>query len=311
MQVAKQLRDVNKEEAEKSYKDLKALPCPAPPSQGRAGLKTLDYFFLQHRLKAKTKRHISFVNALKNRGKLSFINEKVRKVRGLNPGSLGARTLMRRRYSMFQLYYGTINQFRPSEAKRIYCTLKPKVGILDFSAGWGGRCLAAMACDIPYTGIDANTNMEGSYKKMIEFCEPTAPTKMIFKPSETVDFSKIEYDLVFTSPPYFMLEEYERMPAYGSKEAFLEKFFRPVVLAAWKHLPVGGHMALNMPDEMYEAVKGIGLPRLWKRMELPIMDRHAVNAAVGATIGKAGKVQRTEGIFVWRKTSAGAATRKR
>jgi hypothetical protein len=309
MEVAKKLRPLTKEDAKKSYEELQALPCPSPPSQKRTGLNTLDYFFLKHRLKAKTKRHISFMNALKNSQTRGYINDKISKIKKREPYSLSADSLLRERYSVFQLYYGTINQFRPSEAKRIYCTLKPTVGILDFSAGWGGRCLAAMACGIPYTGIDANTRLESSYTQMIELCKPVAPTKMIFKPSETVDFSAIDYDLVFTSPPYFMLEEYEKMPAYGSKEAFLEKFFRPVVAAAWKNLRVGGHMALNMPKEMYDAVKGI-LPPLWKRMRLPIMDRHATNAAQGVALGTKDKGARSEGIYVWRKRGV-TQTRKR
>jgi hypothetical protein len=307
MEIAKALRDISKENAKKSYDELIELPCPNPPSQKRVGLNTLDYFFLKHRIKAKTKRHISFVDALKDKNVTQYLNDKVSKIKKKSTFFLGKKELLKQRYSVFQLYYGTINQFRPSEAKRIYCTLKPKIGILDFSAGWGGRCLAAMACGIPYTGIDANTSMETSYKKMIDFCKPVAPTRVIFKPSETVDFSKIDYDLVFTSPPYFMLEDYEKMPAYGSKEAFLEKFFRPVVRSAWKNLRVGGHMALNMPKEMYDAVKG-DLPALWKRMRLPIMDRHATEAAVGAEIG-AKKVARSEGIYVWKKRGA-TQTRK-
>jgi hypothetical protein len=309
MEVAKTLRQLTKEDAQKSYDQLLALPCPSPPSQNRAGLNTLDYFFLHHRLRAKTKRHISFINALRKRNTTRYLNDKIGQIRKRGPGMLTHDALMRERYQVFQLYYGTINQFRPSEAKRIYCTLNPTVGILDFSAGWGGRCLAAMACGIPYTGIDANSRMKTSYEKMIDFCKPVAPTRMIFKPSETVDFSKIEYDLVFTSPPYFMLEEYEKMPAYGSKEAFLERFFRPVVLNAWKHLRVGGHMALNMPKEMYDAVKGV-LPPLWKRMRLPIMDRHPTDAAAGTSIGTKNASPRSEGIYVWRKRSA-RQTRKR
>ena len=309
MEVAKQLREINKEDAKKNYQELINLPCPAPPSQSRVGLQTLDYFFLHHRLKAKTKRHISFMDALKNSEKLEYIDEKIKKIKGVFPSSLTDQELLQQRYSVFQLYYGTINQFRPSEAKRLYCIFKPKLGILDFSAGWGGRCLAAMACEIPYTGIDANTNLKSSYEKMIEFCKPIAPTKMIYKPSETVDFSKIQYDLVFTSPPYFMLEEYEKMPQYGSKDGFIEKFFRPVVQSAWKHLHTGGYMALNMPKEMYDSVKA-DLPPLWKRMRLPIMDRHATNAAKGSSIGTHDKNNRSEGIYVWHKQSKRNTTRR-
>jgi hypothetical protein len=307
MEVAKALRPLTKEDAKRAYEELQALPCPAPPSLKHTGLNTLDYFFLHHRLKARTKRHLSFMNALKDRDTTRYLNEKINKIKKRSTLFLSKESLLRERYSVFQLYYGTINQFRPSEAKRIYCTLQPKVGILDFSAGWGGRCLAAMSLGIPYTGIDANTNLRTSYERLIEFCKPAAPTKMMFKPSEDVDFSAIDYDLVFTSPPYFMLEEYERMPAYGSKEAFIEKFFRPVVKNAWKHLKSPGYMALNMPKEMYDAIKG-DLPSLWKRMRLPIQNRHPTDAAAGRGIGSKDATARSEGIYVWKK--GGTMTRK-
>jgi hypothetical protein len=184
---------------------------------------------------------------------------------------------------------------------------QPKHGVLDFSAGWGGRCLGAMAYGVPYIGIDANKNLEKSYRDMIKAVEPSANVKLYFKPSETVDFSKFKYDLIFTSPPYFMLEEYERMPTYGSKEGFLEKFFRPVVLSAWKNLHSPGYMALNMPKEMYDAVKDI-LPKLWKRMKLSIANRHPTNASKGDTIGAVDAKARSEGIYVWKK--GGTQTRK-
>ena len=190
---------------------------------------------------------------------------------------------------------------------RIYCTLQPKIGVLDFSAGWGGRCLGAMAYGIPYIGIDVNKNMEVSYNEMVSTLDPSAEVQMIFKASETVDFSKFKYDLVFTSPPYFMLEEYEKMPEYGSKAGFLEKFFKPVVLSAWKNLKSPGHMALNMPKEMYDSIKGI-LPPMWKRLKLHVANRHPTNAATGKQIGSTDSKQRSEGIYIWKK--GGTKTRK-
>jgi hypothetical protein len=307
MELSKKVRQISKEKALEEYEELKKLDCSKIGRHLRLGLKTLDYFMLHHRLRTKTKRHISFYEATKDKEVMDYVNEKIRKIRGKEPTALNEIARIKERYDVFQLYYGTINQFRPTEAKRLYCTLQPKRGILDFSAGWGGRCLAAMSYGVPYIGIDANEKLESSYKKMIQMLEPGADVKMIFKPSETVDFSKFNYDLVFTSPPYFMLEEYEKMPAYGSKEGFLEKFFRPVVLSAWKHLHSPGFMALNMPKEMYDSVKSL-LPPLWKRLRLPVAGRHPVNAARGQEIGKMDKGTRSEGIYIWKK--GGNKTRK-
>lgn len=307
MEVSKRLRPITKEEAIQSFKDLSNLPCADIGKQSRMGLPCLDYFFLHHRIKAKTKRHISFYDALKDEDILAYVNAKVGSVKGVYVGNVTEDEFLRKRYDIFQLYYGTINQFRPTEAKRLYCTLAPKKGVLDFSAGWGGRCLGAMAYGVPYIGIDANVKMKPTYERMIKALEPATKVTMKFQPSETVDFSTFTYDLVFTSPPYFTLEEYENMPEYGSKEGFLDKFFRPVVLNAWKHLDRSGHMALNMPKEMYDAVKGI-LPRVWKRIQMPIANRHPTDAVARRMIGEKDSKARSETIYVWKK--AGSTTRK-
>jgi 16S rRNA G966 N2-methylase RsmD len=301
-ELAKQLRDITLDDALQAYEDLKAVPCKNP-GFSRIGLKALDYFFLKHRIKAKTRSHISFSNAMRNedlKGKLNELAVRYKKTTSMTDLSDAEKAKLR--YSTFQLYYGTINQFKPTIARWVYCTLKPKKGILDFSAGWGGRCLAAMSMGIPYVGIDANKELEGTYREMVKAYDPAADVTLVFKPSETVDFGKYTYDLVFTSPPYFMIEEYERMPQYGSKEGFLQKFFRPVVKNAWMHLAPGGHMALNMPHEMYMAIRDL-LPPVKKRMVLPLSNRHPTNAKRGRTLGT--ERERHELIYVWHK-GAGA-----
>jgi hypothetical protein len=164
-----------------------------------------------------------------------------------------------------------------------------------------------MAYGVPYIGIDANKNMRPAYEQMVKTVDPDAVVKMFFQPSETVDFSQFTYDLVFTSPPYFMLEEYEKMPEYGSQHGFLETFFRPVVASAWKNLKSPGFMALNMPKTMYEAVKG-QMPPLHKRLQLPIASRHPSDAAAGRAIGEKDTRPRSEGIYIWKK--GGTQTRK-
>jgi hypothetical protein len=300
MELARRLRDISRADALESYEELKTPVKCANPGLSRVGIKALDYFFLGYRLRAKTRSHLSFADAMRDPERVAHLTELVRKYKaGTAIDFSDPDDLLRHQYSVFQLYYGTINQFRPSVAKWVYCTLAPRVGILDFSAGWGGRAIAAMAMGIPYVGIDANKGLQSAYKKMIASYAHDAPVTMIFKPSETVDFSQFAYDLVFTSPPYFMIEEYERMPEYGSKEGFLEKFFRPVVREAWRHLRVGGHMALNMPHEMYMAIRN-DLPPVARRIQMPVSNRHPTNARRGRKLGT--EKARHELIYVWKKT---------
>ena len=300
--LAAQLRDISLADARKAYEELKTVPC-TNPGLSRIGLKALDYLFLKHRIKAKTRSHISFSNAMKNADIRAKLNElAVRYKKTASMAFLSEAEKAKLRYSTFQLYYGTINQFKPTVARWVYCTLKPKVGILDFSAGWGGRCLGAMSMGIPYVGIDANKGLEKTYREMVRTYEPDADVTLLFQPSETVEFGKYKYDLVFTSPPYFMIEEYEKMPEYGSKDAFLQKFFRPVVKNAWTHLAPGGHMALNMPHEMYMAIRDL-LPPVKRRLVLPLSNRHPTNATRGRKIGT--EKERHELIYVWQKGTRG------
>lgn len=301
MEIAQRLKSYTKDTALRSYLELKDLDCTKKPTLTREGNKALDFFFLRHRLAAKTKRHISFLNALKNKSTFRYLKNKTRKVKRYD--QLSSKKTpdeeLRNQYAVFQLYYGTINQFRPAVAKFLYCLLKPRVAILDFSSGWGGRCMAAMAMGIPYIGFDANKKLESSYKTMIKSLEPSADVKMTFKPSETVDFSKYDYDLVFTSPPYFMLEEYQGMPKYAQKQGFLDVFFVPVVQGVWKNLRVGGHLALNMPEDMYKAIQHC-LPKVSKKIKMPIMDRRAGEAARGEDL-VVGKTDTFEYIYIWKK----------
>jgi anthranilate/para-aminobenzoate synthase component II len=144
-------------------------------------------------------------------------------------------------------------------------------------------------------GVNDGSMVMRYHSLMIDMAKPDAKVNMIFKPSETVDFSRFKYDLVFTSPPYFMIEVYQKMPSYDGKIAFLDTFFRPVVEKAWKSLAIGGHMALNMPVEMYEAVRRCLAP-LATKLELALAVRHAGSDRV--------KKPYREYIYVWKKLAS-------
>ncbi len=198
MELAKKMRPITKEEALLSYQVLKTTKNPLPLN--RLGLPALDYFFFHHRLKAKIKG-ISFYDAIHDPNKVSLFNTKVAQYYKKPLKSYSQNKLLTAQYRIFQILVGTINQFKPSVARMVYKKLKTKVGVLDFSAGWGGRCMGAMSMGLPYIGIDSNTKLATSYKKMVQTLEPTANVKMVFQPAEEVDFSGFHYDLIFTSPP--------------------------------------------------------------------------------------------------------------
>jgi hypothetical protein len=104
-------------------------------------------------------------------------------------------------------------QFPPSLAGCLY----KKFGathVLDPFAGWGDRCVAAMAAGCKYTGIDSNKKLEEPYRKMIRVFGGGRRVRMIFRRCQDVDLAKIPFDFVVSSPPFFgphgsLLEEYE------------------------------------------------------------------------------------------------------
>ena len=305
MELAKRLRGITQQEAVASYQTLceTSVGPEGENMRSRAGLDALDYYFLGHRLKAKTKRHLSFYDAMRDPDRVAQLTELVVRYKKKPLDHYDATGLLKAQYQVFQLYYGTINQFRPVVARWIYQRFSPRVGILDISAGWGGRALAAMSLGIPYIGVDANEKLKPAYEHL-KALEPGAKVRMIFRPSEEVSFANMSYDLVFTSPPYFMLEEYEKMPAYGSKQGFIDRFLIPVVMKAWTHL-LPGYMALNMPEEMYEAVRP-HLPKIKERLALPLSNRHPVNTAKGQTLGSE-DTERHEWIYIWKKRKSRAS----
>jgi 16S rRNA G966 N2-methylase RsmD len=86
--------------------------------------------------------------------------------------------------------------------------------ILDPYAGWGDRCLAAMALDLDYVGIDSNKKLKKPYKKMIKKYPSKSKVKIYNKKSELIlssselnkqnsPIKKSDFNLIFTSPPFW------------------------------------------------------------------------------------------------------------
>ena len=272
------MRTLSEADANKSYQQLVALR--PSPNLSKTGLKALDTLFFNHRLRTKTKRGISFTEALENPTIMEHLATLSFKYRKASSPEIT--------YQMFCLWYGSVNQFRPAMAKYIISRYSPKVGVLDFSAGWGGRAMACMSLGIPYTGVDTNTNLQEAYAKLQEY-EPSSPVNMIWKPSEQVAFEEYQYDMVFSSPPYYTIERYENMPSYSCKKEFFDVFLIPVVMRAWAGLLSGGTMALNMPRPFYDVVKDL-LPPVQEILPLPKSNRNLKHSKVAQ-----------EEIYVWRK----------
>ena len=295
--VAAGIKDISLLKARADFAALKAIPCADINQAAKVGNAVMDHYFFGHRLAAKTKRTISYYDWIKtdwkrNESEHSFY--KFNRAQGKTPEKA--------RYAVFRLYYGAIHGFKPLVAKWMYCTYKPISSILDFSAGWGGRCLGAMALGIPYIGIDTNTDLRPVYERMAkELDAPNQAVTMRFQDAATVDYSKFKYDMVLTSPPYFKtvkpVEDYAHMPDYKDRADFNARFLFPVIRNTYANLARGGTYALNIPADMYDEIKAAGVlpPRLFAKHRLFLQPRFAKGNP------KHPDVKYEEYIYVWKK----------
>lgn len=181
----------------------------------------------------------------------------------------GGRTAAGNIFECFRINTGSVVMFKSTTAKYIY----KKYGatsVLDPTAGWGGRMLGAWALDIDYVGIDTNLELQPAYDRMIEhlcsyhnndfFEMDGSNLSMIWQSCLDVDFSKIHYDFVLTSPPYINMEVYEHMTEWDNDQSFYQDFFLPLWHKCVDHIQPGGHVCFNISPRMYEDALSHGLP---------------------------------------------------
>ena len=103
----------------------------------------------------------------------------------------------------------TASQFRPATAKAVYDYFGAE-SVLDFSSGWGDRLCGFLASDASgYVGIDPNERLFQNYDSMIDdFNVPNKRVELFNSCAEDTLLGGREFDLVFTSPPYFNIERY-------------------------------------------------------------------------------------------------------
>ncbi len=88
--------------------------------------------------------------------------------------------------------------------------------ILDPTMGWGGRVVAACAFGAKsYTGIDINTQLEQPYTKLTHFLSSLDDMNTSIECHFT--YSRLSYNMVLTSPPYYDIETYPNMNTFQTK----------------------------------------------------------------------------------------------
>lgn len=295
---------ITKQEAIDEF--LRMKNCQSLNPKSLIGNKMVDYG--TYRMRVKTKyRGKSWYEQWKNpvrRKKLNEFAARLVVIKKLTP--------LRAQRDAMSLQWGTINTMRPAAALDFYRKYNA-TRVLDFTAGWGARMVAAIAADIDYIGIDSNTKLKPGYDKILTALKPfkKSKVKLHFKKAEDVDFSKLGYyDLVFTSPPYEYLEVYEDMKNYentakikqpssstkikkGDSAGFYDDFIVPTIKNAYKYLPRGKWLCLNIPDLMYDKIKS-----RWKKCDKK--ELYKIVKRQGSTMGVVGR-RGMEYIYCWQK----------
>ena len=207
----------------------------------------------------------------------------------------GGRTAAGNVYECFRINLGSVVMFKSTTAKYLYQKYNA-TSVLDPTAGWGGRMLGAWALGIDYTGIDTNTNMKPAYDSMIDVLDNKTPAifekpnlQMIWQSALDVDFSKLDYDFVLTSPPYVNLEIYEHMEPWESDEKFYTEFFIPLWQKCIDNIKQGGTICFNISPKMYDDAVSFGLP--------VCEDEEDLKQQLGQQTGK----KKQDKIYIWFK----------
>ncbi len=143
-----------------------------------------------------------------------------------------------------------------------------KMKILDFSAGWGDRLIASMACNVAaYVGCDPNQELVAPHnaikKRFTNHVDHPNAFTIIPKPFEDVSEQELRdaagcqdespFDVIFTSPPFFNFELYcgdnnQSSKRYPEEREWLVHFLFYSLCKSWHLLKIDGRMAIHLTN---------------------------------------------------------------
>ena len=305
-----QCKDITKQLIKKDYKALCDFPADTNPrkfcgnkilyhyqmknilacKRGNKGYKTLEEWFADPELKEKLWKDTITRN---------------RRAKAPVPSPCDV-------YECHRINNGSIVFFKSSTAKYIYKKFNAK-NVLDPTAGWGGRMLAAMSLGITYTGYDTNINMKEAYKSMMCIDEDTIYGRQFTGPDGSWDRclyddgtaaemyykncleghfdpdNEHEYDLVLTSPPYGNMEIYEHMSPWKNDEAYFTEFLVPLMnkLFAETNCPICINVSPRIYHKLTSALTNYGIRACDEEIDLR------------QQLGKQYKTKSQDLIYVW------------
>lgn len=226
--------------------------------RSRIGNNIVDFFTFKQRLETRGKYNTNFFEFIENIEefkKKKFIQTMLTYYETVkNKNKTKNEVIVYK--EVYNICISAINIMRPLNCMEMYTKYKAKK-ILNFCAGWGGSTVAASALRLEsHYGIDINTALAEPYRNLIDYLAVNSPTKNHIHIGDalSVDYTKIEYDTVFSSPPYYFIEKYANNNKYTSKKEMNEKFYKPLFAKTYEGLQPGGHYIINICREVYDTV---------------------------------------------------------
>jgi 16S rRNA G966 N2-methylase RsmD len=262
--IANKIKDITVDDLEDDMWKLIQIGADAytTSSRSRIGNNVVDYFTFLQRLETKGKYDINFFEFIQNIEdfkKKKFIQTMLTYYKDVkNKNNTKNEYIVLK--EVYNICISAINIMRPLNCMEIYTKYKAK-RVLNFCAGWGGSAVAAAALNLDaYYGVEINSDLKQPYDNMITFLQTKCATKFenVIADAVDVDYSNMNYDTVFSSPPYYFLEKYANNVKYNSKKDMDEKFYRPLFAKTHNGLQQGGHYIINVCKEVYDNVlKGL------------------------------------------------------
>lgn len=259
-EISKQIKNISIDIVEKEMNELIKIGNNADKmsSRSRVGNNIVDHFTFTQRLHTKGKYNINYYEFINNIDE--FKNKKFIQNMLNYYENVKNKNKTKNKYIVYKEVYNicisAINIIRPLVYMEIYSKYKPNT-ILDFCAGWGGGAVAACALNINnYIGVEINTNLKEPYNKLIEYLNKKSNTNinMFFSDCLNINYDELDYDFVFTSPPYYFIQKYENNIIYSSKREMDELFYKPIFKKVFKGLKKNGYFIINICKEVYDNV---------------------------------------------------------
>lgn len=262
--IAKRIKNISIDKVEKEILNLIKIGKDAHTMspRSRIGNNIVDYFTFCERLETKGKYNVSFfefIEKIEDFKKKKFIQTMLTYYKNVkNKNNTKNEYIVLK--EVYNICISAINIMRPLNCMEIYTKYNTK-RVLNFCAGWGGSTVAAAALNLEvFYGIEINENLKPCYDKMISYLKTKCQTDFNIHICDAVnvDYNKMNYDTVFSSPPYYFLEKYNNNMKYETKKDMDENFYKPLFSKTYNGLQKGGHYIINICKEVYDNVlKGL------------------------------------------------------